>query len=160
MQKKNKIKKTILQYCITTGACLIVGFVIAVLYGLFTPWEALKESRPINIDSELTKVFFILTNSAFIVGVLTASFGLLILAANGGAFEMIVYGIRRFFSLFQKDVNKIKFKTFYDYHIYNQGKPKQPFLFLVVVGLVFIGLSMIFYVIYAQNYTPVNLRAF
>ncbi|NLB48692.1 MAG: DUF3899 domain-containing protein, partial [Erysipelotrichia bacterium] len=109
-----------------------------------------------NIDSELTKIHFILTNGASIVGVLATGFGLLIMAANGGAFEMIAYGVRRFFSLFQKDVNKVKFKTFYDYHVYNASKPKQPFMFLVVVGLVFLALATLFYLIYFFNYVPAN----
>lgn len=156
MPKENSnIKTTLLRYGITIGICLVVSFLYAILMGLFTPWQELKQSTSWTIDSELTKVMFVFTNGTFAVGTLATCFGLLVMAANGGAFEMLNYGIRRFISLFQKDINKIKFKTFYDYHVYNSSKPKTPFLFLVFVGLFFLALSAFFLIIYSVNYVPV-----
>jgi hypothetical protein len=156
MPKENSnIKSVLLRYGITFGVCLVASFLFALLMGLFTPWQELKQSSSWNFDSELTKVMFVLTNGTFSVGALATCFGLLIMAANGGAFEMLSYGIRRFISLFQKDINKIKFKTFYDYHVYNSSKPKTPFLFLVFVGLFFLALSAIFLIVYLVNYVPV-----
>ncbi|NLZ15077.1 MAG: DUF3899 domain-containing protein [Erysipelotrichaceae bacterium] len=156
MPKENSnIKSVLLRYGITFGVCLVASFLFALLMGLFTPWQELKQSSSWNFDSELTKVMFVLTNGTFSVGALATCFGLLIMAANGGAFEMLSYGIKRFISLFQKDINKIKFKTFYDYHVYNSSKPKTPFLFLVFVGLFFLALSAIFLIIYLVNYVPV-----
>ena len=154
MQNESSKLKTILQYTITFGACLILSFVVACLMGLFTPWETVKANTNWHIDSELSKVLFTLINGSFIIGVVTLAFGLLILAADGGAFEMLGYGIRRFISLFQKDVNKIKFKTFYDYHVYHSSKPKIPFLFLIVNGLFFITISIVLLIIYENNVGP------
>lgn len=150
----NKVTKTILQYTITFGVCLILAFIVSCLMGLFTPWEVVKERTNWHIDSELSKVLFTLINGSFVVGVITLAFGLLVLAADGGAFEMLVYGFRRFISLFQKDVNKIKFKTFYDYHVYHSNKPKMPFLYLVVNGLIFVIVSLILVAIYNNNVGP------
>ena len=77
--------------------------------------------------------------------------GVLVVASNGGAFEMFVYGMRRFISWFQKDVNKVRFKTFYDYHVYHSEKPKPEFLFLILVGLFYVGVSLILVAFY-MNY--------
>ena len=93
---------------------------------------------------------YILTNSTFVVGIVCAGFGLLVVASNGGAFEMFVYGMRRFFSLFQRDVNKVKFKTFYDYHVYRSSEPKRSFAYLLIVGGAFLALSGVFLAVYLK----------
>lgn len=150
-QKQKAINSVLLRYGISFGVCLIASFIYIAAAGIFNNWEAVYESTHWNINSELTKNMFILTNATFFTGVLALAFGLLIFAANGGVFEMLVYGIRRFISLFQRDVNKVRFKTFYDYHMYKTGQPKKPYLYLVFVGLFFLGLSAIFLVLYMQN---------
>jgi len=94
---------------------------------------------------------FILTNASFTVGVISAGIGLLVFAANGGAFEFIAYGFRRFFSLFQRDPTRVRFRTYADYHAYRNEQPDHPFLFLIIVGALFIGLSMIFLAVYYNN---------
>ena len=153
MQNDNSKLKNILRYVITFGICLILSFGLACLMGLFTPWETVRDNTNWHIDSELTKNLFVLVNGTFSAGVITACFGLLVLAADGGAFEMLAYGLRRFISLFQKDPDKIKFKTFYDYHVYHSSKPKAPFLYLVIVGIVFVAASLILLIIYQNNLT-------
>lgn len=141
-------KTIILQYVITFAVCLVIAFVASVLEGLFKPFEEVVARTNWNIADERQKIFFILTNGTFISGTLCTCLGLFILAANGGIFDMLIYGVRRFISLFQKDVNKIKYKTYYDYHVAREGRPKQPFLFFVFVGLFYIGLSLIFLYFY------------
>lgn len=150
MQKPpSDIKKTILKYVITFTACLLVSFLLAVIMGLFRDYKAIKDAGSTwNFKDEYSKNLFVIINGTFIVGILTASFGALVALANGGAFEMLVYGVRRFFSLFQKDVNKVKFKTFYDYHVYHSEKPKSEFGFLVINGLLFVGVSLILVAFY------------
>ena len=144
-------KASILEYSITTGVCLVLSFLAAIFEGLFTPFEELVEITHWNIANETQKVFFTLTNGCFIVGVLCTCLGLMIFATNGGAFDMLIYGIRRFFSLFQKDVNKIKYKTFYDYRMAKEGKPKRTFFYFVAVGLFYVALSLLFLFIYYQS---------
>ena len=142
-------QKTVLKYVITFGACLIVSFLLAVIMGLFRDYKAIKDAGSTwNFKDEYSKNLFVIINGTFITGILTACFGALVALANGGAFEMLVYGIRRFISLFQKDVNKIRFKTFYDYHVYHSEKPKSEFGFLVVNGLLFVGVSLILVIFY------------
>lgn len=146
MERNNK--KIILEYTITFGVCLILSFLVAVFQGLFKPYAEVVAKTNWNIVNENQKIFFTLTNGCFSIGVVAVGLGLLVMASNGGAFDFIVYGIRRFISLFQKDINKIKYKTYYDYHMAKEGREKKSFLYMVFVGLFFIGLSLLFLVLY------------
>lgn len=147
---ENNRKTIILEYTITFGICLILGFLVALLQGIFKPYAEVVAKTNWNIANEFQKVFFILCNSAFVVGVICTSLGLLVFVADRGAFDMLIYGVRRFISLFQKDVNKIKYKTFYDYRIAKEGRPKRGFFYMVAVGLFYIGLSLLFLLIYTR----------
>ena len=146
MERSNKT--TILEYSITFGICLVFAFIAALAQGIFKPYTDVVAATHWNIANENQKIFFILTNSGFASGIICTGFGLLVFASNGGAYDMFVYGFRRFISLFQKDVNKIKYKTFYDYHIAKEGRPKKSFFYMVAVGLFYIVLSLIFLFIY------------
>ena len=145
------MKGKILRYSITIGICLVLTFVIACISGLFSSWEDVKANTNWNVYDEFTKNMFLLTNASFTIGVICAGVGLLVFAANAGAFEFIVYGIRRFFSIFQRDPSKVRFKTYADYHAYKSGAPNHPFLYLVIVGVLFIGFSFLFLTFYQNN---------
>lgn len=128
------MKKTILRYSITFSIGLIASFLIMLSKSIFSQ-ESSKE------------VYKILTDAFFVSGVVICGYGLLVMASNGGTFDMLTYGVKRFFSLFQKDISKIKHKTFYEYRMAKQEN-KNPFWYLVIVGLVLIGISMIFLILY------------
>ena len=125
------MKKKILQYSITFGVCAIISFIVLVIRGVFSTRDT----------KELMRYF---TDTFFAVGVLCACFGLLIMVSNGGAFEMLVYGVSRFFSLFKKNPNKVKYVTFYDYHVARAEKEKPQFLYFIIVGAIYVGISLIF----------------
>ena len=151
-----KIKETsntvkALQYSITFAINAVLTTILTFFFGILNSWEVLHEKTNWNFNSELTKNMFVLSNASFIPGVLTLGLGLFILAADGGAFEMLVYGMTRFISLFKKNSKEVRFATFYDYHVYNSEQDKTPFLFLILVGAFFIVLSIIFVVIYSNN---------
>lgn len=151
MKEVKPLKIKTLQYSITFGVCLLLCFLYCLLVGIFSDYQAVVESTGWNITNNTSKVFYILSNAFFVIGVLCACAGLLVVASNGGAFEMLVYGVRRFFSLFKKDPTKVRFKTFYDYHVYRSEVPKKSFLFLLLVGLFYISLSILFVFIYYQT---------
>ena len=130
-------KKRLLQYSITTGVCAIITFVLLIIKGVFNNPET----------KELMKYF---TDSFFAVGIICAAFGLLVFASNGGAFDMLVYGVYRFLTLFKKNHTDVKYQTYYDYHIAKAERKKTEFLFMVIVGLLFVGISMIFLIFWYQ----------
>lgn len=95
---------------------------------------------------EAIDVFHILCDAFFVPGMLIFGFGLLVVASNGGTFDMLTYGVMRFFTFFKKDLSA-KYKTFYDYRKAQQDSPRK-FMFLILVGIFFIAISVIFLLIY------------
>jgi hypothetical protein len=148
--KRLPIVTRILQYGITLVVCLLLCFAYAAVVGLFKDWESVQRVTSWNINNEAAKNLFILTNAFFSVGILCACIGLFILAANGGAFEMLVYGVSRFISLFKRDPSRVRFKTFYDYHVYHSEKQPTPFGFFIVIGALLIATSIILLYFYYQ----------
>lgn len=147
------VTKRILQYSITTVVCALLTFLLAIAFGLFTDLETMVKTYGDNYVNETAKVFHILCSASFVVGVLTACIGGLVFIDNGGFFDIIFYGMYRFFTLFnfKKHPNEIKYPTFYDYHVAQQQKPDTDFLFLVIVGVFYIALSMLFLYLWNVN---------
>ena len=128
-----KRNKTILKYTITFVSCAVLTLVYFLIFGLFKQTD--------------TKEFYrILINGFFSVGIIVACFGGLVMVANAGAFDFIVYGIGRFFSLFKKNPNDVKYKTYYDYRVAKAEaqEDRESMLFLIIVGLIYVAISLIF----------------
>ena len=124
------------KYLITLSVDLVVAALIA--------W-----SRGVLDQTELVKVFHILCDSFFVVGVVTTSAGLLIFSTNEGTFDMLSYGVQAFFGMFKKDMSR-KYESFYDYRESRADK-KVEFGFLVICGLVMLAISMVMLYFYHLN---------
>lgn len=131
------MKKTILEYSITTGICLILAFLICVIGGIFSYTEPFR-------------IYGLLCDGFFISGVLVLAVGVLVFVHNNGVFDMLIYGIQRFFSLFRKDPKKNKYETFYDYSVAKAERPKADFAFLLIIGGTAILISFIFLLLWAK----------
>ena len=105
-------------------------------------------SRGVLDQTELVKVFHILCDSFFVVGVVTTSAGLLIFSSNEGTFDMLTYGMKVFLSMFKRDMSR-KYETFHDYRE-ARAETKVPFGFLVLSGLVMLAISMVMLYFYHQ----------
>lgn len=127
--------KKILPYIITAA----VGAVIAIII-MFARYN-------IHTAPDAVTVMHILHNAFFVPGVCLAGIGLIVFASNGGAFDMLGYAVRMFFDLFKRDLSKRKYKDFYEYRQAKKGK-KRSVAFMLIVGLVFIAISVIFLIIY------------
>jgi hypothetical protein len=126
--------KSWLKYVITLSIGLGFALIIMVSKGIFT-------------QEDPNEVYKILSDAFFVPGVCITGFGLLILASNGGTFDMLSFGMKKFFSLFKRDLKGTMNETFYDYRLAKEGTEKS-FGYMVIVGLVFITLSVIFVVFY------------
>lgn len=104
-------------------------------------------AKQIWAQPSTVEVMRILSDSCFLSGILLAGLGLLIVASNGGAFDMLAYAVRVFFLRFKRDINKRKYKDFYEYREEKKGE-KRSMAFLLIVGLVFIALAILFLVLY------------
>ena len=94
--------KNALRYLIAAGAGLVIAFVIMLAQGIFSQTDAQDVMR-------------ILSDAFFASGVLLAGAGLILVASNGGLFDMFGYAAVLFFNLFRRDVTKRKYKDFYEY---------------------------------------------
>ena len=83
----------------------------------------------------------------FASGVIIACVGLLVVATEGGAFDMLAYAVVLIFDGLRKDVTKRKYKDFYEYKQAKKEK-KRSFAYLLIVGLIFIVISLVFLIPY------------
>lgn len=127
--------KSIKKYLIT----LIIGFSVAFLIA----W-----SKDVFAATALVKVFHILCDSFFVVGVVMSCAGLLVFSSNEGTFDMLIYGVSSFIDMFRKTSRK-KYDTFYDYRVARADK-KIRFGFLLICGLFFVAISFVMYFLYRQ----------
>ena len=97
-------------------------------------------------ESDVLKV---IVNGFFVPGIFILGFGLLVLASNGGTFDMLIYGTKKFFDMFRKPQYRKINNTFYDYRKAKQEYPGE-FLYLILTGLGFIIISLIFLIFYYQ----------
>ena len=88
-------------------------------------------------------------DALFVPGILCMCFGLLVLGSNGGAFDMLTYGVLRLFELFKRDPIDRKYGSFYEYQ-QSRRKKKRSFLYLIVVGGVYLIVAVVLLVVYSQ----------
>lgn len=89
----------------------------------------------------------ILSDGFFVPGILLAGFGLIIFASAGGVFDMLGFSLYMLVNLFRRDINKRKYKDFYEYE---QSKKDRKFNmgFMLWIGLAFILIALIFLILY------------
>ena len=137
------MKKTLLEYGITTLVGLLITFLLLWSKGIFT-------------ETDLKEVYKYWVDSLFTSGVLISCAGAIVVVSDGGAFDMLVYGMYRFFSIFRSKPNDVKYKTFYDYRVARSDKEKHGFWYLVIVGAIFIIASLVILYFWYQIPEAVN----
>lgn len=117
------------KYLITISVGIALTFGIALL-------------RKLSSATELVEIMLILCDSFFVTGILLTCLGLLVVSSNLGAFDMLVYGMTSFIDYFRKKSER-KYETFYDYRV-SREKNKGSFAYLLIIGVCFIIVSLIF----------------
>ena len=123
------------KFWISLCVCAVSTFLTACLLDVFG-------------QTDPASVFRILSDSFLVVGMVATCIALLLFASNEGTFDMIVYGVATFWSVFRRDMWR-KYDTFYDYRVARQEK-KVPFLFLLACGIIFLLASALMYVVYGR----------
>ena len=134
-----------LRYVITASVFAVMTLLIAWVRGAFT----VVDSQTL-IDYGVTELQYRMqqwSDSFSIVGILGICFGLLVMVSNGGAFDMLAYGMRRFFALFRKDPLDRKYGGYYEYTQAKRAK-KRSFWYLVIVGGGYLLVGVIFLILY------------
>ena len=96
-------------------------------------------------------LFLVLCDAFFVPGGIMAGFGLLVVASNGGAFDMIAYGIMSLFALFYRNPAKRKYHTFYDYRVHKEEN-KATYSHFLISGLIFVAISLVFLILFYINF--------
>ena len=136
-QERLVMKKTILEYSISTGICALLAFLIMVIGGIF-------------VYEEQFRIYALICDGCFISGIIFVCLGLLFFVYNNGFFDILAYGFMRFFAMFKKNPREVKYETFYDYRVAKAERPKADFMYLIIVGVVFIAVSIIFLILWDQ----------
>ena len=116
----------------------VVAVVLAVVYAL---------SNHVFAQDDPKEMLKILCDAFFVPGVIITGFGGLVVASNGGTFDMLSYGMQRFFGLFQKDVTKVKYRTFREYRASREEKDRS-FWYLLIVGVVCLLVAVVCLLLY------------
>ena len=109
----------------------VITFAVLAVFTVLVAWV-----RGAFISASQKELLGKLSDAFFVPGILAVCFGLLIVASNGGTFDMLAYGVRTLFRLFRKDPKDRKYGGFYEYRKARQEK-KRTFWYLVIVGGVF-----------------------
>ena len=112
-----------LRYVITAAVLAVFVVLVAWARGAFT-------------TTNQRELLGNLCDAFAIPGILAICFGLLIVASNGGTFDMLAYGFRTLFRTLKKDPLDRKYGNFYEYRKAKQAK-KRTFWYLVIVGGVY-----------------------
>lgn len=120
----------------------LITFVVGLLMGLCV--FLIKDAFSF---AEKEKIIEVLIDATFVPGILMVCFGLLILSANEGTFDMLIYGTKQFFNMFRKKYHRKEAQSFYDYRK-AKSENKNDFLYLIFVGIFYLLLSGLFLIIY------------
>lgn len=118
-------------YLITFIIGIALFFILAAFFGLFSA-------------ETYERVIVIICDSLFIPGVLFTSVGIIGVIAGDGFFDTLAYGFRTFFLFLPLIVRRGQHEKYRDYVERRRQERKdnpKSMLFLIVVGVVFIGLS-------------------
>ena len=125
--------KNLIVFLCTLGFCVVVAVLMLVSSNTFSQTDT---------DVILTN----LNNAFFVPGAISLCVGLLTFATNHGSLDMISYGMIKFFDLFRRDLSKVKYRSYNQYKEAQVGKEK-PFNHFLIVGAIFIAISIVFLVI-------------
>ncbi len=137
---KGEFMRKFLKYLITFVVCGVIALLVCLGKQTFG-------------KTGLNSIYGDLSDAFFIPGILSLCLGALVFATNGGAFDMLGFGVKKLFDLFKKDLTKVKYRTFYDYHKAQQEK-KRSFAYLLIVGALFVAAAVVFFALYMSTKTP------
>lgn len=81
-------------------------------------------------------------DALFIPGILLTSIGLLLFVSDGGVFDMLKFGITKAFSvILPKEKRDAQPKTFYDYKVIRDARPRAGIGHYLAVGLIMVALA-------------------
>ena len=123
------------EYAVTTAVALAVGAIIALSRGIFQ-------------EDEIDMIITIISDAFFIPGVLLICVGLIVYASNEGLFLSISYGFKAIGrTITAKKDEKLMDEKYHEYYA-RQIEKKTKCKHFLIVGIVFVVISLVFVVVY------------
>jgi len=107
-------------------------YVLTVLTGLGAA-VAISVVKGLYSQTDISQITAILSDCFAVPGMLLILFGLLVICANGGAFDMPVYCVKRIFGGCKQD-----------YIAYREGKRRREYAYLLICGACFFAVGALF----------------
>lgn len=126
--------KTVYRYLITTGVGMLIVLLIVLMKNGFT-------------ETDVTIALQIWCDAFFVSGVFLTCGGLIVVASNGGVFDMLGYAVSLLWYTFKSSKVERKYKTFYDYREARKDR-KRSVSYVLIVGLVLLAISVVFLILY------------
>ena len=126
--------KTVYRYLITAGVGLLIVLLVVLMKNGF-------EEQDVEIAMQIW------CDAFFVSGVFLTCGGLIVVASNGGVFDMLGYAVSLLWYTFKSSKVERKYKTFYDYREARKDR-KRSVSFVLVVGLALIAVSVVFLILY------------
>lgn len=127
------MKKKIIRYLITAGVGLVIALSVSFVKSLY--WL-----------EDITDIMQALSDCFVVPGLFLILFGLLVVCSNGGTFDMLGFGTKKVISVFKRHPSEKDRESFYEYRNRKQ-ESKRSFGYLIIVGVVFLAIGMIFFVL-------------
>lgn len=126
--------KTVYRYLITTGVGMLIVLLIVLMKNGFT-------------ETDVEIAMQIWCDAFFVSGVFLTCGGLIVVASNGGVFDMLGYAVSLLWYTFKSSKVERKYKTFYDYREARKDR-KRSVSYVLIVGLVLLAISVVFLILY------------
>ena len=126
--------KTVYRYLITAGVGLLIVLLVVLMKNGF-------EEQDVEIAMQIW------CDAFFVSGVFLTCGGLIVVASNGGVFDMLGYAVSLLWYTFKSSKGERKYKTFYDYREARKDR-KRSVSFVLIVGLALIAVSVVFLILY------------
>ncbi len=117
---------------------------------------ALMLARGGFVEPDPANRWHVICDALAIPGLLFTSIGLLILVSDGGAFDMLKFGIRKLISMIQSQEKRDELpKTYFDYKMELAKRPCAGIGHLIIVGLFFLVMAVIALLVY-NRFAPIS----
>lgn len=126
--------KTVYRYLITTGVGMLIVLLIVLMKNGFT-------------ETDVEIAMQIWCDAFFVSGVFLTCGGLIVVASNGGVFDMLGYAVSLLWHTFKSSKVERKYKTFYDYREARKDR-KRSVSYVLIVGLALLAISVVFLILY------------
>lgn len=132
-----------LKYLIAFLSGLLAVFLMALMRGIFADTYmdlVLQKELPMTSMQQVR----ILSDAFFIVGMLMTLFAAILFVSMEGAFDGIAYAVKSLTWAFRiRDPYGYKHQSFADYKAAKAAKARPPLLYMLIIGLLFVGVAAI-----------------